>query len=74
MSMAADVFVGLCYNAYGLVINAIQKPVYVKITTIQYGCNNILALQYFLLQYNTIQYDWQYNHTFQIYYIFLSVS
>jgi len=25
MSMAADVFVGLCYNAYGLVINAIQK-------------------------------------------------
>jgi len=35
MSMAADVFVSLCYNAYGLVINAIQKPVYVKITMMQ---------------------------------------
>ena len=37
--MVADVFVGLCYNAYGLVINAIQKPVYVKITTIQTAKN-----------------------------------
>jgi len=35
MSMAADLFGSLCYNAYGLVINAIQKPVYVKLTTIQ---------------------------------------
>ena len=39
MSMVADVFVGLYYNAYGLVINAIQKPVYVKITTIQTAKN-----------------------------------
>jgi len=30
MSTATDVFVGLCYNAYRLVIIAIQKPVYVK--------------------------------------------
>jgi len=66
MIMAADVFVGLHYNAYGLVITAIQKPVYVKTTTMQqsgfacaviYTNSAIILLSVILTMFNALSYQ-----------------